>query len=405
MNIQAIDVFSLDGFDNGIPHDVFSFLRNEAPVYRHPDPVLPEGFWAVTRHRDVVFISRNPDIFSSHERTAMIDEYTPEELAHEQVSLINLDPPDHTRLRSLVNRGFTPRMVGRLREGMQASCQRIVDEALAKGEIDAVADVAADLPLIVIADLLGVPQGDRDKLFDWSNGVVGADDPDIGTGPESGAEARLGIYSYARNLGNQKRACPADDIVSKFVTKDEHGNQLSELEFERFFLLLAVAGNETTRNAISGGVQAFIDHPEQWRRVKDDPSLVAPAADEIVRWVTPVIDFRRTVMRDVELGGVQLRKGDKVLIYYASANRDESVFNDPFAFDVGRNPNPHVGFGGGGPHFCLGRHLALLEIQIMFETLVRRVDRFEPLGPPARMRSHLINGLKALPVRLVPAAS
>ena len=399
----AIDLWSLETYDNGIPHDVFTYLRHEAPIYRHPDPLVPEGHWAVTRLEDIVFISRNPEIFSSHERTTMIDEMPDEQVAQQQMMMLNMDPPEHTRLRSLVNRGFTPRMIAKLRDQMEQTCARIIDEATAKGEIDVVTDIAADLPLVMIADLMGVPQDDRKKLFEWSNRMVGAEDPDLGGGRDGGQDAATEVFAYAHELGAEKRACPADDIVTKFVTKDENGNELSELEFDMFFLMLTVAGNETTRNAIAGGVQAFIDHPDQWERLRKDPSLVATAADEIVRWVTPVMDFRRTVMQDVELGGVQMRKGDKVIIYYASANRDENAFPDPFTFDIGRDPNPHVGFGGGGPHFCLGRHLALQEIQVMFEALARRVERFEPLGPPRRMRSHFLNGLKGLPVRVVPA--
>jgi cholest-4-en-3-one 26-monooxygenase len=402
---DTIDLWSLETYDNGIPHDIFKHLRNEAPVYRHPDPLVPEGHWAVTRLNDVVFVSRNPEIFSSHERTTMIDEMPEEQIAQQQMMMLNLDPPEHNRLRSLVNRGFTPRMIAKLRDAMELTCARIIDEALAKGDIDVVSDLATDLPLVVIADLMGVPQEDRYKLFEWSNRMVGAEDPDLGAGADSGADAAMEVFAYAHELGAQKRACPADDIVTKFVTKDEHGNELSDLEFDMFFLLLTVAGNETTRNAIAGGVKAFIDHPDQWQRLRDNPSLVSTAADEIVRWVTPVMDFRRTAMKDVELGGVQIHKGDKVIIYYASANRDESVFTDPYSFDIGRDPNPHVGFGGGGPHFCLGRHLALQEIEVMFGQLARRVERFEPLGDARRMRSHFLNGLKGLPVRLVPATS
>jgi cholest-4-en-3-one 26-monooxygenase len=401
-----IDVWSLSSFDDGIPHDTFARLRSEAPVYRHPDPLVPEGHWAVTRHADVQFISRNPEIFSSHERSCMIDEMAPDLLAQQQMMMVNLDPPDHTRLRSLVNRGFTPRTIRRLRGQMESTCSAIIDKAMAKGPaeaVDAVTAISADLPLVVIADLLGVPQADRHKLFDWSNRMVGAEDPDLGKGMDSAADAALEVFSYAHGLGDEKRSNPADDIVSRFVTADEEGNVLSDLEFDLFFLLLTTAGNETTRNAISGGIQAFIEHPDQWDRLKADPSLAPKAADEVVRWVTPVMDFRRTAMADVDLGGTSIKRGDKVIIYYASANRDEAVFENPDVFDIGRDPNPHLGFGGGGPHFCLGRHLALLEIEVMLEGLVRRVERFEPAGVPRRMRSHFLNGLKELPVRLVPA--
>ena len=405
--IGEVDVWSLSSYDEGIPHDVFTVLRNEAPVYRHADPLLPEGHWAITSHADVQFISRNPEIFSSHEKTCLLDEMTDDLVAQQQMMMINLDPPDHSRLRSLVNRGFTPRMIGKLREHLEITCEGILDRALAKaaatGSVEAVNEIASDLPLVVIADLMGVPQADRHKLFDWSNRMVGSEDPDLGGGSDGALEATMELYAYAHNLQAEKRACPADDIVTRFITKDEDGNELSDLEFDMFFLLLTVAGNETTRNAISGGIKAFIEHPDQWERLRADRSLAKTAADEIVRWVTPVMDFRRTAMKDVELGGVTIKAGDKVIIYYTSANRDESVFTDPFTFDIGRDPNPHLGFGGGGPHFCLGRHLALLEIEIMFEALARRVERLDFASAPQRMRSHFLNGLKELQISLQPA--
>jgi cytochrome P450 len=338
--IGEVDVWSLSSYDEGIPQDLFTALRHEAPVYRHADPLVPEGHWAITRHADVQFVSRNPEIFSSHEKTCLLDEMPDEQVAQQQMMMINLDPPDHSRLRSLVNRGFTPRMIGKLREQLEKTCEGILDRALEKAaagdSVEAVTEIASDLPLVVIADMMGVPQEDRHKLFEWSNRMVGSEDPDLGGGSDGAMEATMEVYAYAHNLGA-------------------------------------------------------------------DRSLAKTAADEIVRWVTPVMDFRRTAMKDVELGGVTIKAGDKVIIYYTSANRDESVFADPFTFDIGRDPNPHLGFGGGGPHFCLGRHLALLEIEIMFESLARRVESLEFASPPQRMRSHFLNGLKDLKINLQPA--
>jgi cholest-4-en-3-one 26-monooxygenase len=397
-----IDVYDLDQYAvGGVPHEKLKRLRTEAPVFRHSDPQLAEGYWALTRHADVVFVSRNPELFSSHEKTAMIDEYAQEQIDQQRMFMLNQDPPDHTRTRQLVNRGFTPRMIARLEERIQETCDDIVGQAVAKGEGDFVTLCAAELPLIVIAELMGVPIDDRHKVFDWSNRMVGGNDPEYGVTEQQRFDAAQEMWAYANELAKHKRQDLQDDIVSKLISPDEVGNVLDELEFDLFFMLLAVAGNETTRNAISGGMYALTQHPDQWERLKADPSLLPTAADEIVRWVSPVNLFRRTPMQDVEIGGVQIKKGEKVVIYYSSANRDESVFDNPDVFDIGREPNPHVGFGGGGPHFCLGRHLAKLEIECLFRSLIQQVDRVELVAEPRRLRSNFINGIKEMTVRFV----
>jgi cholest-4-en-3-one 26-monooxygenase len=403
---DSIDVYSMDQYaESGVPHDQLRRLRNEEPVFRHNDPQLPEGYWAITRHADVVFVSRNPELFSSHEKTAMLDEYAQDQIDQQRLFMLNQDPPDHTRMRQLVNRGFTPRMIARLEERIQETCDDIVGQAVDKGEGDFVTLCAAELPLIVIAELMGVPIEDRHKVFDWSNRMVGGNDPEYGVTEEQRFNAAQEMWAYANELAKDKRAQVQDDIVSKLISPDEAGNVLSELEFDLFFMLLAVAGNETTRNAISGGMYAFTQNPEQWYRLKADPSLIPSAADEVVRYVSPVNLFRRTPMQDVEIGGVPIKKGEKVVIYYSSANRDESVFDDPDVFDIGREPNPHVGFGGGGPHFCLGRHLAKLEIECLFRSLIQQTERVELVAEPRRLRSNFINGIKEMTVRFVPAES
>jgi cholest-4-en-3-one 26-monooxygenase len=403
-SLADIDLYNLDQYVEAVPHDQMKRLRNEAPIFRHPDPDREDGFWALTAHADVVFVSRNPELFSSHEKTAMINEFPQEQIDQQRMFMLNQDPPDHTKLRSLVNRGFTPRMIARLEERIQQTCDDIVGIALAKGEGDFVTLCAAELPLIVIAELMGVPLEDRHKVFDWSNRMVGGEDPEYGVTDEQRLGAAAEMWAYASALAAEKRKEIKDDIVSKLITPDEAGNVLSELEFDLFFMLLAVAGNETTRNAISGGMQALIEHPEQWEKLKADPGLIPTAADEIVRWVTPVNMFRRTAMQDVEVGGVQIKQGDKVVIYYNSANRDESVFTDPDTFDIAREPNPHVGFGGGGPHFCLGRHLAKLELECLFRSLLQQVDHVELIMGPRRLRSNFINGIKEMTVKFVPAS-
>jgi cholest-4-en-3-one 26-monooxygenase len=397
-----IDIYSPELFGSGVPHDRFTTLRAEAPVYHHADPEKAEGFWAVTRYEDVVTISRNPEIFSSNAETCLIFEMSEEQKEQQKLMMLNMDPPTHTRQRSLVNRGFTPRTIGKLEERIEKVCEEIVDKAVAQGEGDFVTMVAAELPLVVIAEMIGVPYEDRHKLFAWSNRML-SDDTTITE--EQSAEAAMEVYAYANELAAAKRQCPADDIITKLISPDENGNVLDEFEFDLFFVLLMVAGNETTRNAISGGIEAFIAHPEQWERLKADPEgLKGTAADEIVRWVSPVMDFRRTVMTDTTLGGVDLKAGDKVIMYYTSANRDESVFENPNTFDIGRDPNPHIGFGGGGPHFCLGRHLAKLELELMLEMLAKKVDRIEHTGPIDRLRSNFINGIKSMPVKITSRA-
>lgn len=404
-SLADIDVYNLDQYIQAVPHDQFRRLRAEAPVFRHPDPESDVGYWALTRHEDVVFVSRNPELFSSHEKTAMINEYAQEQVDQQRMFMLNQDPPDHTRMRQLVNRGFTPRMIARLEERIQQTCDDIVASAVSKGEGDFVTLCAAELPLIVIAELMGVPLEDRHKVFDWSNRMVGGEDPEYGVTEEQRFDAASEMWAYASALAEEKRKAIKDDIVSNLITPDDAGNVLSELEFDLFFMLLAVAGNETTRNAISGGMQALIENPEQWQKLQADPALIPTAADEVVRWVTPVNMFRRTAMQDVEVGGVAIKQGEKVVIYYTSANRDESVFTDPDVFDITREPNPHVGFGGGGPHFCLGRHLAKLELECLFRSLIQQVDHVELIAGPRRLRSNFINGIKEMTVKFIPETS
>jgi len=401
-SLADIDLWDMDQYIEAVPHDQLKRLRKEAPVFKHPDPDTDDGYWALTRHADVVFVSRNPEIFSSYEKTAMINEFFTEQVDQQRMFMLNQDPPQHTRTRQLVNRGFTPRMIANLEQRIQQTCDEIVGQAIAKGEGDFVTLCAAELPLIVIAELMGVPLEDRHKVFDWSNRMVGGDDPEYGVTDEQRLDAATEMWAYANALAEQKRQQLKDDIVSKLISPDEEGNVLSELEFDLFFMLLAVAGNETTRNAISGGMYALIKNPDEWAKLKADPSLIPTAADEIVRWVSPVNVFRRTAMEDVEVGGVQMKKGDKVLIYYNSANRDETVFENPDVFDIAREPNPHVGFGGGGPHFCLGRHLAKLELECIFRSLITQCDRLELINEPRRLRSNFINGIKEMTVRFVP---
>jgi cholest-4-en-3-one 26-monooxygenase len=390
----------------GAPHDQFAWLRRHAPVFWHADggdPAWP-GFWAVTSHADVGHISRHPDVFSSHRRLALFGETPDSEIEMQRLMMLNMDPPQHTRQRRFVNRGFTPRMIGRLAKHVREICDTLIDEVVPRGAADFVTDIAAPLPLQVICELVGAPAADRDRIFELSNKLVGFDDPEFRSSPEEGMEAAAELYGYAHELAERRRAQPADDIVTRLLQPDDAGEVLTTEEFDLFFLLLTVAGNETTRNAASGGMHAFFEHPGQWQRLLADPGLIPTAAEEIVRWVSPVNLFRRTAIRDAELGGQAIAEGDKVVVFYASANRDESAFAAPQEFDIGRDPNPHVGFGGGGPHFCLGRHLAALELRVLLQTLAERMPDIGLDGEVSRLRSNFLNGIKHMPVRFTPSA-
>jgi cholest-4-en-3-one 26-monooxygenase len=394
-------------FENKVPHEWFTHLRHDAPVYRHPEPGGP-GFWVITRYDDVVEVGRDGVTYSSEQSrggvVALEDVEASNDLASEGRMMLTMDAPDHTRYRSLVNRGFTPRMINALTTHIREMVAKILDPAIEKRDCDFVTDVAAELPLQVIAEMLGVPFEDRHKLFEWSNRMIGSRDPEYAVSQEKVRQAAIEMYMYSNELARQRRDQPRDDLVTVLLNADLEGDKLSEMDFNLFFLLLAVAGNETTRNAMSHGMNALIEYPEQFAMLAKDPSLVPSATEEILRWASPVMYFRRNVTRDTELRGQKIKAGDKVSIWYISANRDEEIFPDPFTFNIRRTPNQHVAFGGGGPHFCLGASLARLEMSILFEELVKRVSSVERTGPVKRLRSTFINGLKHLPVRLTPSA-
>jgi cholest-4-en-3-one 26-monooxygenase len=402
VDLHDIDLLDRDRFTEGIPHEWFTYLRQHAPVYRHPEPAGP-GFWVLTKYEDVVAIGRDAKHFSSEQARGGVVGLEEPEVAvdFEQGGnlMLTMDPPPHTRYRRLVNRGFTPRMIGMLEPHIRDLTARIVDEAVAKAEVDFVVDVASELPLQVIAELMGVPHEDRYKIFEWSNRMIGSDDPEYAVSQEQVQHAQFEMFLYAQTLAEKRRAEPRDDIISKLLSADVDGDQLTEMDFNLFFLLLAVAGNETTRNAISHGLNAFLENPDQYARLAAEPALIDTAVEEILRWASPVMYFRRNVTGDVEFRGHQLRAGDKVGIWYVSANRDEDVFEEPFRFDVARQPNEHIAFGGGGPHHCLGANLARMEMSLFFQELTRRVAQVEAVGPPERLRSNFIGGIKHLPVR------
>jgi cholest-4-en-3-one 26-monooxygenase len=413
MELTDIDLLSRDAFTSGVPHEWFAHLRAHAPIQHHPEPDGP-GFWSITTHEDITFFNRDWETASSDQArggVVVIEELDEagqarsEEFSGAGNLMLTMDPPDHTRYRKLVNRGFTPRVIRSLEDHMRAQSVAIIDRVLDRGgECDFVVEVAAELPLEAIAEFLGVPSDDRHKLFDWSNRMIGSEDPEYAVAEESVMEAQVEMFMYAQALASDRRENPRDDIVSTLIHSEVDGDSLSEMDFNLFFLLLSVAGNETTRNAMSHGMLALLENPEQYQMLVDDPSRVELAVEEILRWASPVMYFRRNITRDITYKGHDLREGDKITLWYISANRDETVFDDPYAFDITRDPNPHIAFGGGGPHFCLGANLARMEMKVLFEELVRRAPRVEQLGNPDRLRSNFIHGIKHLPVRLHAAS-
>jgi cholest-4-en-3-one 26-monooxygenase len=397
----VVDLADPSTFVGGVPHDYLAWLRAHDPVSFHEEADGP-GFWAVTRYDDCVVVNRDHERFSSHRRGTMPFEIPEEAVEQQRLMMLNMDPPLHTRYRRLVNKGFTPRMVGQLHDRIHAAADDILDAVIEAGEADFVTDIAAQLPLVVIAELLGVPVDERHRMFTWSNRLVGSEDPEYRTAPEAATEAAMELYDYAGALFAAKRIDPRDDLMSVLAQVELDGETLSELELELFFLLLTIAGNETTRNLVSGAMVAFFEHPDQWQRLMDDRALVPGAVEEMLRFVTPVMNFRRQTTEPVELSGRRIGTDEKVVFFHVSANRDEAVFADPDRFDVTRDPNPHMAFGGGGPHFCLGANLARLEIRVMFEHLLERVPDIAAAGAPQRLRSRFINGVKHLPVRFSP---
>lgn len=393
----AVNLLDLDTYRDGPPHDYFTWLRNHEPVRWHPsDTLAAPGFWVITKYWDVINIERDAKLFSSAARGALFED--PAEGT--DLMLINQDPPQHTRLRNLVARAFTPRVMKALEPHIRDAARQIVDRVADGGECDFVTDLAAELPLVVICEMMGVPVDERHKVFDWSNRMIGHEDPEFGTNAEDGRVAALELYAYAQELADDRKANPREDIVTTLVTAELDGEKLTDVEFNAFFLLLAVAGNETTRNLISGGMLTLFEHPDQRELLVSDLEAHLPGAvDEMLRYVSPVKYFRRTATADTEVRGVPIRAGDNVTLWYGSANRDEEIYDDPQTFDITRTPNEHIAFGGRGPHYCLGVALAKLEIRVMFEEILTRLPGIELAGEPSRLRSLLINGIKHMPVR------
>lgn len=430
--VGPLEIFDPRTYASRVPYDLFAQMRSETPVAWIDEPAIlgwPEGpgYWAVFCHAHVKAVLRDWATFSSQVGATQISDYTPEDLAYVQRQLLNMDPPDHTRIRRLVGRSFTPKAIAHLEERIEGRAKSLAAAVAGRQSFDFIDDFSADLPLFALAELLGVPESDRYLLYDWANRVIGYQDEDYATSskfnpatgtplasvavalrPSPGPDGRLpnprsragmpDLYGYAHELSHYKRRHPGEDIMSILLhAKDDEGSVSNE-EFENLFWLFAVAGNETLRNGLSGGMAALLSHPNQYRRLRKYPELLPTAIEEMLRWWPPVIHFRRTAVRSTELGGVEISTGDKVVVYHASANRDETVFDKPDMFLIDRKPNDHLSFGSGA-HLCLGAYLARVQSRSLFTEVLTTLPELELDGPPVRLTSNFQNGLKHLPVR------
>jgi cytochrome P450 len=394
------DLLDLASYADGPPHALFRRLRAEDPVHWQAQ-AAGGGFWAVMKYADVVLVSRDPATFSSYAGGTMVDDAPPPQLAMLRMMMLNMDPPQHTKLRLLVNKGFTPSAVARLQQRVGELARRIVDAVAPRGGCDFVAEVAGELPSYIIAELVGIPLDDGRRLYRLTERMHTTAETDADRLAAESAIAEMMSYSHA--LREAKRARPGSDIASALLAAEIDGARLSDVEFDLFFMLLINAGGDTTRNLVAGGMLALIEHPEQWARLRADPGLLPSAIEEMLRWVTPVVHFRRTATRDTVLRDRRIAADDKVVIFYSSANRDEEVFPEADHFDIARTPNEHMAFGGGGAHFCLGANLARLETRALFQQVLTRLPDLQLAGPVERLRSVFINGPRRMPVAFTPA--
>ena len=395
---MAMDLHDPRTYAQGFPHATFRELRDKAPISHHDHPGWEPGYWVVARHADVQRVSRDWTAFKNAPNP-----FLPENAEFDDggtsLLLISLDPPEHTKLRKLISSGFTPRRINDLAVHVKARVDSVIDAVADRGECDLVKDVALWLPLHAIADLVGVPEADRRQVFEWTELTFGFD-PDVP--PERRMDAAMAMYAYADAMCAERRAHPRDDLMSVLLEADIDGDKLTDMQLSAFFMLLQNAGSETTRNLITTGTLALLERPDQLDKLRSDLSLLPTAIEELLRYSTPVMSFTRTATRDTEVADQAIREGDHVLIVYASANRDDRAFEAPDEIDLTRDPNDHVAFGAGGPHFCLGAHLARLESKLMFEAILTRFDGLEVTADPAelpRVHSNLIDGFAEMPVR------
>lgn len=396
---EKIDLSDIRLFGRGAPHEIFRRLRRDDPVYWNETPD-GSGFWALTRHADVLAVSTDSEAFSSERHGIMMYDESFETSGRER-TMLEMDAPRHTRLRALVSRGMTPRRILELEDFARRTFAEILERALEKRSCDFVTDVASQLPLQIISEMMGIPAGDRPQLGQLAHRVQGFDDPELGggDGASENSDAILEMSSYAFDLARERRRRPQADIATKILQAEIEGYAMDDAAFAAFFLLLITAGIETTKSAIAGGMLALVEHPEQWAALDAGDAALPRAIEEIIRWTTPIHHFRRTATRDIGIGGQQIREDDPVVVWYSSANRDELVFEDASRFDIGRASNDHVAFGF-GRHFCLGANLARLEMRVVFDALLERGVEVNPRGEVDYMRSSFTNSLKRMPVEL-----
>lgn len=401
--VGPVDLSDPAAFVAGVPHTYFDWLREHDPVHWQPETgasgsIKGPGYWALTRHADVEFVSKNPQLFSSEIGTSVMSDLPPRDRANMQQQLIHMDPPRHTALRKLMNPHFKPRAVRATEQHLRAVVGRTLDALAGRSDCEFVEEVAAPISLGGLTHLLGVPDEHARKFYHWTNKLIGASDPGVSS-QFRGRLAVLEIFIYAARARRKRARRPTNDIFSSLIHGRVNGEKLTRMQLGMNYFLLIVAGNETTRNALSGGLHALSDHPDQLERLVREPQLMPSAIEEILRFVTPVMQFRRTATQDVEIGGRLVRSGEKLVVYYGAANRDPAVFEAPHVFDVTRKPNPHLAFGT-GTHFCAGSHMARLEMRVAFDEWLRRYPRARLDGPPVRLQSNFINGIKSMPVSL-----
>lgn len=401
-DIPVIDLTANDAYGGRHPWDQYAWLRDHDPVRWHEEADGP-GFWAITRYADIRAVSRQPKLFSSAARGVMLAESDDMGLMIQRQMMLVMDPPEHDRFKLLVSRGFTPKRAELLRDRIRELAREIVDDVIERGECDLVHDVAGRLPSGLIAELMGIPREDGERLYELTELMHTTDDT-VATLEQRGA-AILEMLSYAANVAARKRTDPGDDIATGLVQAEVDGERLTDGELQWFFLLLVNAGGDTTRNLLASGVQLLFDHPDQRARLQADlDGLLGTTVEEMLRYTSPVIDFRRTAMDDTMLGDRAIAAGDKLMVFYGSGNRDADVFDDPDVFDVGRNPNPHMAFGGGGPHLCLGLHVARIEIVEMLRELLTRLPDLAPAGPREPLASNFISGVRTMPISFTPGS-
>ncbi len=392
----AIDLTANDVFNGRHPWDQYAWLRANDPVHWHPETEGP-GFWAITTYADIRSVSRRPKLFSSAARGVMMAETPEEELGAQRQMMLVMDPPQHDRFKLLVNRGFIPKAAESLRPRIEELAREIVDDVVERGECDLVVDISGRLPSGLIAELMGIPRADGERLYELTE-LMHTTDPAVAS-VEQRQAATFEMLSYAAETAARKRVEPGDDIASQLVQAEVDGDRLTDGELQWFFLLLVNAGGDTTRNLLASGIQLLFEHPGERARLEGDLDTMLPTAiEEMLRYTSPVVHFRRTATADTEIGGQAIKAGDKLMIFYGSGNRDEEVFAEPDRFDVGRDPNPHMAFGGGGPHLCLGMHVARVEIAVMLREILARMPDLRPAGDPTPLASNFITGLKSMPV-------